>query len=200
LAQISPELSAPTIHYRPARPADGEAIRQILAYYVENSMATWRYQVPDASWVEAFNRQHAAPNRPVWVATIQDGDHDSGNQNAASQDEVVGYCCLSDFRTGEGYWPCTENSVYVRPEFTGHGIGYKLMEIVLAAGRTAGVFAVIAGIDGDNEQSIRFHEKFGFKICGQMPKIGFKNNSWRDLIFMQLDLINERPENPMGFD
>jgi phosphinothricin acetyltransferase len=161
-----------------------------MAYFVRHSTATWRYQTPGPAWVAAFDQAHfddgcPNPRRPVWVATV-----------AEPSAQVIGYCCLSDFRSGEGYWPCSENSVYVLPDWAHAGIGRRLMEIVLAAGRDAGVYVVIAGVAGDNVASIRFHEQFGFKICGHLPKIGYKFDRWLDLTLLQLNLIDGRPAVP----
>jgi L-amino acid N-acyltransferase len=163
-----------SILYRKATIADAAEIRNILGYYIENTLATWRYSVMDLNVFEGWIQNHQTPQRPFWVA---------------EQDrQVVGYSCLSDFRNGEGYWPCAEDSVYVRPECCGLGIGSRLMQLIIDQGRDAGLQAILAGIDAENGGSIRFHEKFGFYICGELKNIGWKKESKRSLIFMQRDL------------
>lgn len=47
---------------------------------------------------------------------------------------------------------------------------------------------LIAGIDADNEGSIKFHESFGFQTNTVMRKIGFKFDRPLDLTLMILDL------------
>lgn len=161
---------------RPATAADYPALLGILGYYVKNSLASWRYEVPNADWLDAFAQAHQTPEHPVFVADI-DG-------------LVVGYSCLSDFRSYEGYWPCAENSVYVLPEYLNQRIGQKLMTALLEAAVNSKLKKIIAAIDGENESSARFHQKFGFVDCGYLKDIGFKNGQWLSLRLMMLDLAD----------
>jgi L-amino acid N-acyltransferase YncA len=78
--------------------------------------------------------------------------------------------------------------VYVMPEYNNQQIGSKLMTTLLDLAATTKLKKIIAAIDGDNESSIRFHERFGFTICGKLKDIGFKNNQWLSLVLMELDL------------
>lgn len=163
--------------YRKATIDDAAQIREIMTYYVDNTTATWRYQVKDIAYFENYIAGHHSADRPFWVAEYQH--------------QVVGYSCLSEFRAPEGYWPCAENSVYVRPEFSQSGIGSRLMELIIDDGRAAGLQAIIAAIDGANESSINFHKRFGFEICGELKNIAWKQDSFRTLILMQLNLQKE---------
>ena len=159
---------------RPAITDDYPAILRILGYYIENSNASWRYETPGPAWLEQFAASHQVPERPVFVAE-QPG-------------QIIGYSSLSDFRSYEGYWPCAENSVYVMPGHMNQQVGTKLMDALLEAACKTRLKKIIAAIDGDNQSSIRFHERFGFSVCGQLKDIGFKNNQWLSLVLMELDL------------
>lgn len=161
-------------HLRPASIADVPAIREIFAYYIINTTATWRYEEPDLDWMFTWFEQHQNDNKPVWVACIND--------------QIIGYASLSAFRAGEGYWPCAENSVYIVPEYCGHGIGRKLMQQLINSANELNIRYLIAGIDADNEGSIKFHESFGFQTNTVMRKIGFKFDRPLDLTLMILDL------------
>jgi L-amino acid N-acyltransferase len=162
------------VTYRRAMVRDAHDIGIILNYYIYNSNNSWRYEILSDEYYYTWMQNHQTEQRPVFVAEIQG--------------MIVGYSSLSDFRAGEGYWPCAENSVYVLPDYIGQGIGRELMRLIIEQGRSAGLKAIIASIDGENERSIRFHESSGFYICGTMKNIGWKNNSWRTCVFMQLDL------------
>jgi L-amino acid N-acyltransferase len=163
------------VSYRPAITDDAISIRNILMYYIDNTCASWKYSTPDDEYYHIWMSMHNNPRRPVFVA-------ECGGS-------VVGFSSLSDFRAGEGYWPVAENSVYVLPEYQGRGIGQELMRLIIEQGRIAGLKAIVAGIDGDNQQSIRFHEQFGFYTCGTLKDIGWKQDRWRTLVLMQLDLF-----------
>ena len=160
--------------YRKATVDDASQIREIMSYFIDNSSASWRYKVKDIAYFENYIAGHNTPDRPFWVAEYQH--------------QIAGYSCLSEFRAPEGYWPCAENSVYVRPEFSDLGIGRRLMELIITDGRAAGLQAIIAAIDGANESSIKFHKRFGFEICGELKNIAWKLESFRTLILMQLNL------------
>lgn len=156
---------------RLARPDDGPGIRKIMAWFIEQTTSNWRYEVMDQARIDQWLRDHLSkPAHQVWVAE--------------SDRQLIGYSCLSDFRAGEGYWPCAENSIYVLPDFAGQGIGSLLMQRILDQARICQLKSVVAAIDGDNRGSIRFHQNFGFKRCGYLRQVGWKNNHWLDLVLM----------------
>ncbi len=47
---------------------------------------------------------------------------------------------------------------------------------------------MIAGVDGGNDGSIRFHERNGFREVARMPAIGRKFDRPVDLVLLQRDL------------
>jgi len=63
------------------------------------------------------------------------------------------------------------------------------MEALIEHARRDGRWAMIAGIDGTNERSIRFHERLGFREVARLPGIGEKAGHRLDLILLQLDLV-----------
>ncbi|MDN5314204.1 MAG: L-amino acid N-acyltransferase [Clostridiales bacterium] len=158
------------VKFRRAEEHDLPIIRNILGYYILNTTATWRYEVPDEYKMKQWFEQHNKPSRPIIVAVIEG--------------MVVGYASLSDFRNGEGYWPCAENSVYLSQEVCGYGIGYKLMEILLRIAEQTELEYIIAGIDADNKSSIKFHRKLGYTESGTINNIGNKFGRNLDLLFM----------------
>ena len=156
---------------RPAGPGDETGIQRLMAWFVEQTNCSWRYKPLTLEAMTRWLEEHLArPGKQVWVA-VCDG-------------EIIGYSSLSDFRAPEGYWRCAENSIYVLPSYAGQKIGQVLMQRILDAAAAVGLHRVVAAIDGDNEASIKFHERFGFRTCGVMPEVGWKNNQWLDLVLM----------------
>jgi phosphinothricin acetyltransferase len=45
---------------------------------------------------------------------------------------------------------------------------------------------MIAVIDSENQNSVKFHEKFGFKTIGIIKESGFKFDRWLNSVLMQL--------------
>ena len=44
---------------------------------------------------------------------------------------------------------------------------------------------MVAAIDGDNHESIAFHERLGFVVVARMPEVGTKFGRWLELVLMQ---------------
>ena len=154
--------------------ADASDVRDIMKYYIDRTTASWRYDVADLTGFENLILEHNKPNRPMWIA-------EKGGK-------IIGFSYLSAFRAPEGYWPCAEDTVYVHPDYCGLGIGHRLMKLLIESANEARLQAIVAAIDTANEDSIRFHEQFGFYRCGYLKKVAWKHNSFRDLLLMQLDL------------
>jgi phosphinothricin acetyltransferase len=51
-----------------------------------------------------------------------------------------------------------------------------------------GKSVLVAGVDGGNEASIRFHERLGFREVARMPAVGRKFGEPVDLVLLQKDL------------
>lgn len=69
------------------------------------------------------------------------------------------------------------------------------MSALIDEARRRGKHAMVAAIDGENEASIRFHERLGFVQVGRMPELGAKFGRWLDLVLLQLRL-DDRPAPP----
>jgi L-amino acid N-acyltransferase len=58
---------------------------------------------------------------------------------------------------------------------------------------------MVAGIDAANAGSIRFHERLGFEVVGNLRQVGWKFGRWLDLVFMQR-LLEATPGAPTPSD
>jgi Sortase and related acyltransferases len=56
-----------------------------------------------------------------------------------------------------------------------------------------GVVNLMACVTEENANSIKFHEKRGYKEVGTFHKVGFKFNRWLDVTWLQKDL-NDRSQ------
>jgi L-amino acid N-acyltransferase len=97
---------------------------------------------------------------------------------------VVGFGSFGDFRAWPGYRFTVEHTVHVRADRRGHGIGTALIEALIERARSRGVHTMIAGVDAQNEGSLRLHERLGFVECARIPEVGFKWGQWLDLVFL----------------
>ena len=102
--------------------------------------------------------------------------------------EVVGMANYGDFRDSlhwPGYRFTAEHSIHVRSDRRRSGVGRMLMDELIARAGRNGIHVLVAGIDADNGDSIRFHERLGFVEVARMPETGQKFGRWLDLVLMQ---------------
>jgi len=105
----------------------------------------------------------------------------------AEQDGMIaGFATYGHFRV----WPCyrftVEHSVYVHQDKRGQGISKLLLSEIIALAKAAGLHALIAGVDSENEVSLLLHHKFGFEQVARFKQVGFKFGRWLDLVFLEL--------------
>ena len=104
---------------------------------------------------------------------------------AADQGRVVGFASFGDFHAWPGYRFTVEHSVHVRADRRGTGVGTALMKPLLMRAAALGKHVIVAGVDADNQPSLRFHERLGFTRVAHFRQVGFKFGRWLDLIFLQ---------------
>lgn len=102
--------------------------------------------------------------------------------------KVVAFATFGEFRAWPAYKYTIEHSVYVNKNYRKKGMGMKLMKEIIKIACERGYVTLVAGIDAENEASIRMHQKLGFEFSGIIKKAGFKFDKWLDLAFYQLDL------------
>src|SRR4029079_17856283 len=101
------------------------------------------------------------------------------------------YAYATQFRDRPAYaWTC-ENSIYVRADRIGQGIGRPLLEALIEAARDAGFRQMIAVVGGGEPASVALHLRCGFREAGRMKTVGFKFGKWLDTVYMQRSLITE---------
>ena len=163
------------IKIRPYKIEDTQAILDIINDNILNSTALYDYEPRSLNSQIAIFDDKLKKGFPVIVAT----------QN----NEVVGFGYYSEFRFREAYKYTVEHSVYAKKEAIGKGVGKLLMTELIALAKAQKLHTMIGVIDSENKSSIVFHEKFGFKIVGNIKDSGFKFDRWLHSVFMQL-IIN----------
>ena len=160
------------------RDAEVRDIPAILAIYndaVINTTAIWNEKIADEASRIAWLEDRRRASYPVIVAE-------------EPTDGVLGYASFGDWRAWDGYRHTVEHSVYVSKDARGAGIGAGLMVDLIARARAMGKHVMIAGIESENEPSIRLHLKLGFTHAGCLREVGTKFGRWLDLTFLQLSL------------
>ena len=156
---------------RLAERRDAGAIRAIYNLEVAESTVTFdlvpRTLDDQVDWIDAHSGAH-----PAVVAADVDG-------------EVVGFGSLSPFKERPAYSPTVEDSVYVRRDRRGRGIGRLLLDDLLRLAVDHGFHSVIARIVGNHEASIALHVACAFELVGTEREVGRKFGRWLDVVEMQ---------------
>jgi phosphinothricin acetyltransferase len=156
--------------HRPATAADLPAINAIYNHYVPRSTCTYQ-EVEDTlddrrAWFEAHGPRH-----PVTALTLGA--------------DVVAWGALNVFRARSAYRFSTENSIYVRHDLVGTGLGRIILADQISQARQLGYRTVVAGIDAEQAGSIKLHAGFGFANEAVLRQVGYKFDRWLDVLFMQ---------------
>lgn len=162
------------IKIRPYKTEDTQAILAIINHNILHSTSLYDYTVRSYEQQKNILEEKINKNFPVIVAELNG--------------QVVGFGMYSDFRFREAYKFTVEHSVYVNEDFHGKGIGKLLLQELIALARKQKLHTMIAVIDAENQSSVEFHEKFGFKTVGIVKESGYKFDRWLDSVFMQLIL------------
>ena len=159
---------------RPYEVRDTQAILDIINFNIINSTALYDYNIRTFEQQKSILEDKLSKGFPVIVAEIYS--------------EVVGFGMYSEFRFREAYKFTVEHSVYVNHHFHGKGIGKILLQELIRIAKEQKLHTMIAVIDEENQSSIEFHEKFGFKTVGVIKESGYKFDRWLHSVFMQLIL------------
>src|SRR3990172_239626 len=155
---------------RAAGEPDIQAILDIYNEAVLNSTATFdlepRSMAAHRDWVKQFEYPY------VLLVAERVG-------------EVVGWGCLHPFGGKPGYRFTTENSVYVRADYRGTGVGKALLAALVERAGANGFHTIIARIAGQNPISVRLHRSLGFEHAGHEKEVGQKFGRWLDVVVMQ---------------
>lgn len=156
----------------PATGAEAAEIAAIYAHHVINGTATFEIEPPDAAEIAARMERLRAAGMPWLVA-----------RDAAGV--LLGYAYAGRYHTRAAYRDTVENSVYIRHDKLGQGLGTKLLAALLAECEARGVRQVIAAIAGTEPASVALHAKAGFVEVGRFRSVGRKHGQWIDVLYMQ---------------
>jgi L-amino acid N-acyltransferase YncA len=162
----------PGVSLRPATAADAGALAAIYAPHVRTGTATFELEPPDAAEMERRWRDVTGRGLPYLVA-VCDG-------------EVLGYAYAAPYRPRAAYRFTLEDSLYLRDDARGKGIGRALLLALIDASERVGARQMIAVIgDSANAASIGVHAALGFRHIGMLASVGNKFARWLDVVLMQ---------------
>jgi phosphinothricin acetyltransferase len=171
LVEMTPAGKNSDCLVRPATTADMAAVTAIYAHFVETSTATFDLVAPGEATM--LRRWQVVVDRglPYLVAELEG--------------YIVGYSYAAPFRPREGYRFTVEDSIYVRADCIGYGVGKLLLTELIAKCRQKSCHSMVACVCGINPPSVALHSSLGFVLVGSLPEVGKKFGEWLSLSMMQ---------------
>lgn len=120
----------------------------------------------------------------VWRARIDQGYPTLVAESTRGR-RIAGFATFGDFRAWPGYRFTVEGTVHIDAGSRGQGVGTALLKALIERARLLEKHAMIAGVDAENEASLRFLGRYGFEQVGYLPEVGFKFNRFLDLVLLQ---------------
>ena len=160
---------------RPARTDDLPAVQSIYAHHVMHGLASFEESPPPLEEIERRYRDVIDRGLPYLVAELGG--------------VVAGYGYCAPYRARSAYRYALEDSVYVRHDMTGRGVGKALLDELIVRCEALGYRQIIAVIgDSGHAASIGVHAACGFLRVGTLRSVGFKFGRWVDSVLMQRPL------------
>jgi len=171
------------VQVRAAAEDDIPAVHAIYAHHVANGLASFEEQPPSRDELLRRYREVTGQGLPYIVAEF-------GAEVAG-----YGYCAL--YRTRSAYRYALEDSVYVRHDMHGRGVGSALLAELIRRCEALGYRQLIAVIgDSAHAASINLHASLGFLRVGTLRSVGYKFGRWVDSVIMQRPLGAGDSEKP----
>ena len=147
------------------------AIAGIYAHHVLNGTASYEIEPPSVTFTRAKIERITARAWPFLVA--------------CEGDQLVGYSYAEQLRDRPAYRFTCENSIYVRADRLGRGIGKALLQELCRRAEAYGFRQMIAVIGGAEPTSVKLHESCDFETVGRLSSVGWKKDRWLDTVYMQ---------------
>jgi phosphinothricin acetyltransferase len=166
---------------RLATVADAEDIRTIYNHEVLNTTATFdlvpRTLTEQQEWLQERSG--------AFAAIVAHDEPSLPSSETPIGGPVVGFASLSPYKERAAYRTSVEDSVYVRRDRAGQGIGRMLLTSLLDIASSSGFHTVFARIEASGEASRALHAKCGFELVGVERETGRKFHRWLDVALMQ---------------
>lgn len=151
---------------RDMKASDWEAVAAIYAEGIATGFATFETTVPE---YDTWDSAHMQTCRFI----------------AADGEKILGWAALSPVSSRCVYGGVAEVSVYVGIESRGMGVGKLLMQSLITASESIGLWTLQSGVFPENEGSIELHKKVGFRYIGRRERVGKLLGEWKDNVLFE---------------
>ncbi len=159
-----------TIKLVELKESDLKAVKEIYDHYILNSTATFH---TDLISIEELKSTILIAH-PIYKSFLIN-----------YKDEPCGFCYISQYKKRQAYDRTAEITIYLKPEYSGKGIGNETLKSLEAIASDNGIHVLIGIIAGENLSSIKLFEKCGFEKCAHFKKVGEKFDRIIDVVAYQ---------------
>ncbi|MGQ7373255.1 GNAT family N-acetyltransferase [Streptococcus suis] len=168
------------INIRSAQIEDAAELVAIYAPYVEKTAITFETEVPTVA--DFASRIKKTLEKFTYLVAEEEG-------------RIVGYAYASTYYARAAYDWTVELSVYVSSEARGKGIGSLLYDALEEELTARGFKNFLACIALPNPASLALHKKRGYEQVAHFKNVGYKFDTWHDIVWLQKSLVGEMDEN-----
>jgi L-amino acid N-acyltransferase YncA len=162
----------PSVSFVPFTEDHLPAAMEMYNYYIASSTVLFR-SIP-VSAEEFSGKVFCEDTRFRTFAVVDDLDG-----------AFAGYFSVGQYRPGAHYEHTAKISIYLRPQYTGKGLGGLALAHAETHARSAGFHSIIAGISSENGASIKLFERNGYEHVARLREVGSKFGRFIDLVYMQ---------------
>lgn len=144
-------------------------IIDIFNYYIDNSFSAYPDRILSYEFYDRFLEM--TKNYPAFSIQIKN--------------KIVGFCFLRAYNPFPTFQETAEITYFIDKDYTRKGIGKIALNKIEIEARQRGIKTILASIASENQQSLDFHKKNGFKECGRFKRIIKKNGKQFDIVWMQ---------------
>ncbi|MCE1169091.1 MAG: N-acetyltransferase family protein [Sphingobacteriia bacterium] len=162
-----------TIAFEPLLECHRKDVIDILNYYISSTTAAFRDKAVDYDHFSNFL------------------DKDNVYLGYAIKDDsnlVIGFCTIEPFKNMQPFKMTAEVMYFIKKEYIGKGIGTSVLGKLEDDAKRLGVKKLIVDITDDNDISISFHKKNGFREYGRLKKCWKKFEKDLGIVYMEKDI------------
>jgi phosphinothricin acetyltransferase len=149
---------------------DLPVLMDILNHYILNSTVTFHKEQVEAREME----EKVFFSQPYYKSyTIRENN------------TVIGYCAVSQWKKQEAYRHTGEINIYLRPDYTGKGIGTHAIRHLESFAVDNDIHTLIAGLCSENIPSMKLFKKNEYHQCATFRQVGVKFGRVLDVVYLQ---------------
>lgn len=156
--------------FRKVHKNDGIQVIDIFNYYIENTSAAFLDR--KLGYDKFRPLVGLAKGYPFYVI-----EHELNG--------VIGFGFMGRYHPSEVFNRVAEVTYFILPAHTHKGLGAKLLNILSTEAKELGIDTLLANVNSRNQASLNFHLAQGFKECGRFERIGTKQETDFDVVWMQ---------------